>query len=156
MSEQLESLSVLELRQKAKELGVKLGAGINKQGIIEKLQAAMGGSPAEQPEAAAPASDAPEAAPRPVRSAVLITDDEMEEDEDDIPVLTPNPALLSSVPRAPRPAAPTGAAAPATSSLASISAKAPAFTMEGSRAWHNPRAYQAPAAPRHTAPVFPR
>ena len=32
MSEQFESMSVIELRQKARELGVKLGAGINKQG----------------------------------------------------------------------------------------------------------------------------
>lgn len=136
MSEQLEKLSVLELRQKAKELGVKLGAGMNKQGIVEKLRAAM------ETEAPAPA--------RPVRSAVLITDDEPDEEEDDIPVLTPNPAFAA--PR-PAPAAPAPAQAPAVSSLASISAKAPAFTMEGSRAWHNPRAYQAPAAPRHTAPT---
>ncbi|MCR4885766.1 MAG: hypothetical protein K5919_02520, partial [Clostridiales bacterium] len=129
MSEDFESLSVAELRQKAKEMGVKLGAGINKQGIIEKLQsAAEENAPAEE---SAPA--------RPVRSAVLITDDEPEDDEDDIPVLTPNPALTAA-PRMPRTPVPTGAAAPATSSLSTISAKAPAFTMEGSRAWHNPRA----------------
>ena len=42
MSEQFEKLSVIELRQKAKEMGVKLGAGINKQGIIEKLKEAAG------------------------------------------------------------------------------------------------------------------
>ena len=135
MSEDFESLSVAELRQKAKEMGVKLGAGINKQGIIEKLQsAAEGNAPAEE---SAPAEEFAPA--RPVRSAVLITDDEPEEDEDDIPVLTPNPALAAA-PRTPRTPVPTGAAAPATSSLSSISAKAPAFTMEGSRAWHNPRA----------------
>ncbi|MBR1584280.1 MAG: transcription termination factor Rho, partial [Clostridia bacterium] len=41
---------------------------------------------------------------------------------------------------APRPA---GQAAPSgASSLSTISAKAPAFTMEGSRAWNNPRPYQ--------------
>ena len=142
MSEDFEALSVTELRQKAKEMGVKLGAGINKQGIVEKLRAA-----AEDARESAPAQEA--APSRPVRSAVLITDDEMEEDEDDIPVLTPNPALTAA-PRMPRQPVPTGAAAPAASSLSTISAKAPAFTMEGSRAWHNPRAYQAPAAQRHT------
>ena len=136
MSQELENLSVLELRQKAKELGIKLGAGVKKQDILEKLQASL------------EAGAEPAAAPRPVRSAVLITDDEPEEDEDDIPVLTPNPALASA-PRPARPAAPS----PAASSLSTISAKAPAFTMEGSRAWHNPRAYQAPAAPRHAGPA---
>ena len=40
MSEQFESMSVIELRQKAKEMGVKLGAGINKQGIVAKLKEA--------------------------------------------------------------------------------------------------------------------
>ena len=34
MSESFEKMSVIELRQKAKEMGVKLGAGINKQGIV--------------------------------------------------------------------------------------------------------------------------
>ena len=68
MSEQFESLSVIELRQKAKEMGVKLGAGINKKGIVEKLKEA-----AAQMEAAAPApapvpeepAPQPEAAPAP-------------------------------------------------------------------------------------------
>ena len=41
MSENLDKMSVIELRQKAKELGVKLGAGINKQGIVDKLKEAL-------------------------------------------------------------------------------------------------------------------
>ena len=41
MSEQFEKMTVLELRRTAKEMGVKLGAGISKQGIIDKLTEAM-------------------------------------------------------------------------------------------------------------------
>ena len=151
MSDQFETMSVIELRQKAKEMGVKLGAGINKQGIVEKLREAAEQQkdiPTLLEEAApsAPAADIPDSAPaRPIRSAAIITDDE-EVDEEDIPILTPNP-ILRSAPRttAPRPASPppTGAAAPSGSSLSTISSKAPAFTMEGSRAWHNPRTFQA-------------
>ena len=142
MSEHFENMSVIELRQKAKEMGVKLGAGINKQGIIEKLNDA-----AAKLAPAAPTAEAAEERPadmaRPIRSAAIITDDE-DSDEDDVPVLTPNPMVRSAQRGAPRPVSPvpTGAAAPSGSSLSTISAKAPAFTMEGSRAWHNPRAYQ--------------
>lgn len=156
MSEQFESMSVIELRQKAKEMGVKLGAGINKQGIIEKLKEAagqMGENARQEEQQAFPIAEAPS---RPIRSAAIITDDE-EVEEEDVPVLTPNPILQAAPRSAPRPVSPvpTGAAAPSGSSLSTISAKAPAFTMEGSRAWHNPRAYQGvnsyqrtPAAPQ--------
>ncbi|MBR5111104.1 MAG: transcription termination factor Rho [Clostridia bacterium] len=140
MSESFEKMSVIELRQKAKEMGVKLGAGINKQGIVDKLNEALASTGAPAQTAPETVFQEEEAAPRPIRTAAIITDDE-ESDEDDIPVLTANPALRSPA----RMAAPH-AAAPApggASSLSTISAKAPAFTMEGSRAWHNPRAYQA-------------
>ena len=154
MSEQFESMSVIELRQKAKEMGVKLGAGINKQGIVAKLtEAAQQMGEAAQPEETQAVS-APEAAYRPIRSAAIITDDE-EADEEDVPVLTPNPVFQA----ASRPAhsaanpVPTGAAAPSGSSLSTISAKAPAFTMEGSRAWHNPRAYQGAGAYQRSQPA---
>ena len=161
MSEQFESLSVIELRQKAKEMGVKLGAGINKKGIVEKLKEAAGQmeaaapAPAPVPEEPAPqpeAAPAPEPPARPIRSAAIIADDE-ETDDEDVSMLTASRAPRP-VPRAPvRPASPppTGAAAPAGSSLSTISAKAPAFTMEGSRAWHNPRAYQAPGGYQRSA-----
>lgn len=134
MSEQFEKMTVLELRKAAKEMGVKLGAGISKQGIIDKLTEAAASQPKETAE---PAKTPLETAARPIRSAAIITDEEPY-DEDDIPVLTPNAGLRP----APRPAAPATPAAPAASSLGTISSKAPAFTMEGSRAWHNPRAYQ--------------
>ncbi|MBR1584602.1 MAG: Rho termination factor N-terminal domain-containing protein, partial [Clostridia bacterium] len=65
MSEDYEKMSVVELRKVAKEMGVKLGAGINKQGIIDKLREAR--------ENAAPAPAQP--AHRPIRSAAIITDD---------------------------------------------------------------------------------
>ena len=154
MSEQFESMSVIELRQKAKEMGVKLGAGINKQGIVAKLKEAaeqMGENTRQEEQQSLPI---PEAPARPIRSAAIITDDE-EADEDDIPVLTPNPAFQAaprSVPRTANPV-PTGAAAPSGSSLSTISAKAPAFTMEGSRAWHNPRAYQGANSYQRTQPA---
>lgn len=133
MSEQFEKMTVLELRKAAKEMGVKLGAGISKQGIIEKLTEAAGTS------APAPVSVEPDPAPaeapaRVIRSASIITD---EETEDDIPVLTPHGGAISPRPMQNRPATASGA-----SSLSNISSKAPAFTMEGSRAWHNPRSYQ--------------
>lgn len=147
MSESFEKMSVIELRQKAKELGVKLGAGINKQGIVQKLmEAAAGKEPeasASQPSDDEPASQETEPAARPIRSAAIITDDEeFDDDEDDIPVLTANPALRAPARGTPRTVAPANPAPSAGSSLSSISSKAPAFTMEGSRAWHNPRTYQ--------------
>lgn len=125
MSERYEQMTVLELRKVAKELGVKLGAGISKQGIIDKLLAAGNG---EAEPAAMPAEEM-----HPVRKAAIILDDESD-DPDDIPVLT-----ARMTPRtAPQPRVP---ASGTVSSLSTISAKAPAFTMEGSRAWHNPRPY---------------
>lgn len=63
MSESFEKMSVIELRQKAKEMGVKLGAGINKQGIVEKLkEAATAAAPGPEDEtpAIAPAESAPQ------------------------------------------------------------------------------------------------
>ena len=148
MSESFEKMSVIELRQKAKEMGVKLGAGVNKQGIIEKLIEAAGTSAPEAPEAAPAAEAAAEAAPqaqepvsRPIRSASIITDDE-EIDEEEVPLITPNPALRSPARMTSRPMPAANPAPSGVSSLNSISSKAPAFTMEGSRAWHNPRTYQ--------------
>ena len=134
MSEKFENMTVLELRRVAKDMGVKLGAGISKQGIVEKLMEAEaarneGGNVSKMENEAVPS------VVRPVRSAAIITDDES--DEDDRPVFSSAPA--------PQPVRPVPAGA---SSLSSISSKAPAFTMEGSRAWHNPRGSQ-PAGPSY-------
>ena len=69
MSESFEKMSVIELRQKAKEMGVKLGAGINKQGIVEKLKeaaaaAGSAASPETQTNVAAEPAPAEPAVPR--------------------------------------------------------------------------------------------
>ena len=63
--EELNSLTVMQLRAVAKEQKVKLGAGINKEGIIEKLLLAQeAAAPAPQP-----AAETPAAAPQPVMEA---------------------------------------------------------------------------------------
>lgn len=149
MSE-FDKMTVLELRKVAKDMNVKLGAGISKQGIVDKLNAVAA--------LAKPAAEDVQEAAQPVRHASIITDDEFEENDVPSSGYTPRPVR----PVTPRPAPANGGA----SSLSSISAKAPAFTMEGSRAWHNPRAYnnnyQRPAPnntwnqPRSTVPQDPR
>lgn len=150
MSEKFEEMTVIELRRAAKQMGVKLGAGISKQGIVDKLTEAVANQPVLA-ERLAPADDAPAPAPTaPVRRASIIADDEPEDDEDDVPVLTPNPDLQMPR-RTPAPGYTPPAAQSGASSLSAISSKAPAFTMEGSRAWHNPRAYAPQNYPRTTA-----
>ncbi len=150
MSDKYESMTVVELRKTARELGIKLPAGSNKQTIIETIrqrtesadapvQTAPGTQTPAGAEASAPGTQA--AAPavrRRVRTATIITDDEAE-DSEDTPVLTVSsrPGMTRSVVHTPSPA---GAEKPST--LSSISSKAPAFTLEGSRSWHNPRSYQ--------------
>ena len=124
MNMDFEKMTVLELRKVAKDMNVKLGAGISKQGIVDKLNAVS--SLHTREDAEEPAA--------PVRHASIITDDEF--DENDMP-----PASYS---RTPAPAIPRPVNTNGASSLSTISAKAPAFTMEGSRAWHNPRSYNAP------------
>ena len=154
MSEQFEQMTVLELRKAAKEMGVKLSAGISKQGIVERLAAAAAASEEEPLEETAQTDmedivkkpeQAPEA-PAPVRHASIIVDDDMDED-DGMPPMGMRRAASERPVIPPRTTGLGGG-----SSLNTISAKAPAFTMEGSRAWHNPRTYTGPSAPR-TAPA---
>ena len=61
----LNELTVLELRKVAKEMKVPLSAGISKQGIIDRLTAAMAeqGAPAAAPEAVPSLEEAAEAMP---------------------------------------------------------------------------------------------
>ena len=61
MDMNLNELTVLELRKVAKDMKVPLGAGISKQGIIDKLTMAMAEQNAAPAEAPAPAAE--EAAP---------------------------------------------------------------------------------------------
>ena len=180
MSENYESMTVLELRRVAKEMGVTLGGGISKQGIVEKLRAASAkNEDTAQAPAPAPKIEEAEASPAPqqtrIRSASIIADDENDwSDADDIPVLTPNaprvpvrppmtPVAQPAAAPAPASSAPAAQSAARPSSLSTISSKAPAFTMEGVRAWHNPRAftsggYQNPAyqAPGYVPQTQPR
>ena len=121
--EAFEAMTVLELRQVAKENGVKLSAGISKQGIVERLTEALVKEETPAQEHSAPAR----------RTVSIVADDE------DTPVLTPNvPFTRSAAPAQPaaRPAQPAASHGnvPGTNK--------PAFTLEGARAWHNPRGYQ--------------
>ena len=113
-------MTVSELRSLAKERGIKLPVGSVKQTIIDLLS--------EADKASAP----PPEKPRVYKVASIISDDE-EEDDTTSYYSRPTPAA-APVPKAKE---------PGTSTLSSISSKAPAFNLEGSRTWHNPRAYQA-------------
>ena len=145
--EAFETMTVIELRQIARENGVKLSAGISKQGIVERLVEALAqeeapvqtpAAPAEQPEEAS----APEQ-PAPVhRSASFVADDE------DTPVLTPNVPFNRAA--APSQTAQQSAARPAqpAANRGNVpGTNKPAFTLEGARAWHNPRSYQQQSSP---------
>ena len=137
-------MTVIDLRKVARENGVTLSAGISKQGIVERLcEKLVDQAPAEKPAASAEA-------PAVRRAASIVTDDE------DTPVLTPNTAftrtLPTSVPRpATQPSAQQGAPRPApqqpTINRGNVpGTNKPVFSLEGVRAWHNPRSYQQPAA----------
>lgn len=139
--EDFEAMKVVELRAVARENGVTLGANIStKQGIIERLCSALIKEEAEPEQPATPILR---------RVAAIVSDD------DDTPVLTPNvpfnrnsmgssmpvPAgrpvsRPSPVPQSPNPGQPTV-------NRGNISGtNKPVFSLEGARAWHNPRNYQ--------------
>ena len=145
--EAFETMTVIELRQIARENGVKLSAGISKQGIVERLVEALAqeeapvqtpAAPAEQPEEAS----APEQ-PAPVhRSASFVADDE------DTPVLTPNvPFNRAAAPSQTAQQPAVRPAQPAANRGNVPGTNKPAFTLEGARAWHNPRSYQQQSSP---------
>ncbi|MBQ8080776.1 MAG: hypothetical protein IJ240_02630 [Clostridia bacterium] len=138
MSEQLDNLTVIELRRLAREKGITLPAGINKQGIVDRLRGKLYPQSVAAQRAQTPAPDAGSAAPK---RASIIADDDYE--DQDIPVLsakTVNRYQQNPVQVTDR----TQQRQPAKSSdvLSTISSKAPAFSIEGVRAWHNPRAFQ--------------
>ena len=132
--EAFEAMTVVDLRQIARENGIKLSAGISKQGIVERLCDVL----VKEEEAPAPAPAAAPAAAH--RTASIISDDE------DTPVLTPNAPFMRGAAEqpAPRPAAAAPAAAAVNRGNVPGTNK-PAFTLEGARAWHNPRTYQQPS-----------
>lgn len=142
--ETFEKMTVIDLRKVARENGVTLSAGISKQGIIDRLcEKLVAEAPSEKP--AAPQEAAPVR-----RAAAIVVDDE------DTPVLTPNTTFTRTLPNSvPRPAAQqsTQAVAPRpapqqpTVNRGNVpGTNKPVFSLEGVRAWHNPRTYQQPAA----------
>ena len=129
--EAFEAMTVLELRQVAKENGVKLSAWIYKQGIVERLK-----------EALAREESTAQESPAPVRRTVSIV-----ADDEDTPVLTPNVPFTRSAASAPAPAQPAARPAQPAASHGNVpGTNKPAFTLEGARAWHNPRGYQQQSA----------
>ena len=83
MASRWDEMTVTELRKYAREHGITLSAGINKQGIVDRIAEYEGtqdqlsiGEP-EQPAAAG----TEEAAPKPVRRASIIADDDDESRE---------------------------------------------------------------------------
>ncbi len=142
--ENFEQMTVIELRKYAREHEIRLPAGIDKKGIVDKLSAAA--SEDAQRELNVQTSVFPlnetEPSPiletRPIRKASIITDDVDDSDDDDDGSVFQSHRVLRSA--SPTPTS-TKSSSAGTSSLSSISSKAPAFTMEGTRAWHNPRTY---------------
>ncbi len=143
--EAFEALTVVELRKIARENGVTLSAGISKQGIVERLCDAL---IKEEPAQTAPQSAPENSPPIARRVASIVTDDE------DTPVLTPNAPFVRSAPAKPVPAArpvrtPVQSAAPAqpTVNRGNVpGTNKPVFSLEGVRAWHNPRNYSQPGS----------
>ncbi len=168
MASTWDDMTVAELRKYAREHGITLSAGINKQGIVERIESFEGAQqqitmpePAEE----APAPEAAEAGPaeeqprRPVRKASIIADDDDESHEigygmGSYSCPQPERPRYSSDPIRSQPAAGTRSG----DVLSTISSKAPAFHIDsGTKAWHNPRSFQpnnyhAPSAPAAPAP----
>ena len=97
--EAFEAMTVVELRKVARENSVTLSAGISKQGIVERLCAAL-----VKPEEDAAAEAEQPATPIIRRVASIVSDD------DDTPVLTPdvpfNRSTMGAPPPFPLPRAP--------------------------------------------------
>ena len=154
MGEQFESMTVIELRNYAREHHIPLPAGVNKQGIIEKLKAASEDSTETENESGSvpPAQPAAQpAAPARQRTASIIADDgEYDYEDGDLAYRQPPRASQQTVysqrPAAAAPAKPAESARPSAGAkadvLSTISSKAPAFNIEGVRAWHNPKSFQ--------------
>ena len=118
-SQNLTSMTVTELRKYAKEQGITLSGLTTKSAIIQRIQSTLAERPMEQ--AAQPQEKERPAVP--VRRATIIADD----GEDSAPP--------PRVP-APRPAA--------DKTRTSTGKTKPAFTLQGSRAWHNPQPFSQP------------
>lgn len=117
-SEKLNQMTVLELRRYAREQGVTLSNLTTKAAIVERIQkvlAERGSQPTEEKEAPVRKSRIP------VRQATIVADD-----ADEIAASTPRAAFTP--PNVDKNRTSTGKLKPA-------------FTLQGSRAWHNPQPY---------------
>ena len=146
MSEQFDNMTVAELRAYAREHHISLPTGINKQGIIDKLKAS---AVQVRLEDEIPPEPAPRAAePQRTRTASIIADDDDEADSygDEItfrPLPRSQQTVYTQRPApAPKPAEPARTPAAKPDVLSTISSKAPAFNIDGVRAWHNPKSFQ--------------
>lgn len=152
MATRWENMTVAELRKYAREHKIPLSAGINKQGIVERLmqseeapQMALEASAAEQPAPADQPAEPAEEPQRPARRAAIIVDDDDESHEIGYGLggytrPAPERPRYSSDPVRPQPAQPSSRSADV---LSTISSKAPAFHIDtNSKAWHNPRSFQ--------------
>ena len=154
-----DDMTVAELRKYAREHGITLSAGINKQGILDRIAEHEQSQAPEQLTVETvenPVETPAETQPKPaVRRASIISDDDDESREIGYGMgtytrpQTERPRYSSDPVRTP--AAP--AARSTSDVLSTISSKAPAFHIDsGTKAWHNPRSFQpnnyhAPASP---------
>ncbi len=151
MSEQFETMTVVELREYAREHHIPLPAGINKQGIIDRLKEVSRQESVKESAEPAPEERAPASAPARQRTASIIADDSDYDYEDGdlayrqprVPqqtIYTQRPAATIQAKPADRPSAAPKPEKPDV--LSTISSKAPAFNIDGVRAWHNPKSFQ--------------
>ena len=141
-----EEMTVAELRKYARDNGIPLSAGINKQGIIERVSAFADQQASQETAIGAdvPDTQEEEQEKRPVRRASIIADDDDEGHEIGYGMggyMRPQPdrpRYASDPVRTQQTAKERSAEV-----LSTISSKAPAFHIDsGTKAWHNPRSFQ--------------
>ncbi len=117
-AETLFAMTIAELRAHAKQAGVKLTGATTKAAIVERILAASGDKPGSK-------------TPAP-RRAMIITDDA----ED----AAPSAPVTRHLPEAKN--------FEKIKSTTSTGKSKPVFTLQGSRAWHNPQPFSQPQAPQ--------
>ncbi len=115
-------MTVLELRKFAKERGITLSSLTTKAAIIDKIKASL----ADEQEVMPILEAKPVEKPAPTRRATIIADDD---EESAAPVRRIPPKK------------------PVDSTKTSTGKTKPAFTLQGSRAWHNPQPFSQPQSP---------
>ncbi len=129
-SEQLQQMTVLELRKHAREQGITLSNLTTKASIIARIEQAMAEHEPKEKETAEPVKRSR----IPVRQATIVADEGDETAPAARPAFTP--------PNVDKTRTSTGKIKPA-------------FTLQGSRAWHNPAPYvqTQPQAPRYAPQI---